>query len=165
MLAGRARAASLTQEELSQDWVTVVRPKLLWAAGLLDRRDVRPGAGYTGHCFNDYNHVDATTMLLDTFDNQNDGSVVGIARGNSLGAGIRVASDVSMGDGGSWCTCILGAGKEPPADVAHVQFQSRIAWKLVWVPGVNADFKRFVLVDDAGKLLATGTPSGKIPSD
>jgi hypothetical protein len=55
----------------------------------------------------------------------------------------------------SWSTCILGANQEPPRDVAHVQFQSRIAFKLVWAPPT---FSSFVLVDDAGKLLAHGTP-------
>lgn len=55
----------------------------------------------------------------------------------------------------SWSTCILGANQEPPRDVAHVQFQARIAFKLVWAPPT---FSTFVLVDDAGKLLAKGTP-------
>ena len=53
-----------------------MRPKLLWAAGLRDVRDV--GKGYTGHCFNDFNHVDATTMLMHTADNEHDGSVRGM---------------------------------------------------------------------------------------
>jgi len=30
----------------------------------------------------------------------------------------------------------------------------------VWVPGPEQDFRSFVLVDDAGELLAKGTPSG-----
>ena len=34
-----------------------------------------------------------------------------------------------------------------------------IAWKLVWVPA--GGFTRFILVDDAGKQLATGVPTGK----
>jgi len=38
-----------------------------------------------------------------------------------------------------------------------IQFQSRIAFKLVWIP--NKDFDTFVLVDDDGKLLAKGKPS------
>ena len=55
----------------------------------------------------------------------------------------------------SWSTCILGAARDPPSDVAHVQFRSRIAFKLVWAPPT---FDTFVLVDDDGKLLARGTP-------
>lgn len=45
--------------------------------------------------------------------------------------------------------------------VAHVQFRSRIAFKLVWCP---PSFNTFVLVDDDGALLAgPGTPSGSLP--
>lgn len=158
----RARAASLTESDLSQDWESV-RGKLLWAAGLRDLRDVAPGAGNTGHCFNDFNHVDATTMALDVSDNENRGQVEGIAFGNRLGPGIRVASDPELGPGGTWCTCAQGGANEPPADVAHLQFRSKIAWKLVWVPGAANDFARFVLVDDEGVELASGVPTGAIP--
>ena len=163
MLEGRARAASLSEDELSKDWESV-RGKLLWAAGLKDLRDVPPGRGNTAHCFNDFNHVDATTMRMEDADNENGGRVAGMAYANPLGAGIRVARDETMGEGGSWCTCILGSNAEPPKDVAHVQFQSRVAWKLVWVPGPERDFKRFVLVDDEGEFLATGRPSGSVPA-
>ena len=45
--------------------------------------------------------------------------------------------------------------------MAHVQFRSRIAFKLVWVPNQNYD--TFVLVDDSGKELARGKPTGNIP--
>ena len=38
----------------------------------------------------------------------------------------------------------------------------RIAFKLVWAPG--DDFRRFVLVDDDGALLAAGAPSGQLPA-
>ena len=162
---GRARAASLSEETLSGDWDATVRPKLLWAAGLKDLTNVPPGKGNTGHCFNDFNHVDATTMILEHADNKNQGRVAGMAYDNPLGEGIRAARDDTMGEGGSWCTCILGSAQEPPADVAHVQFQSRVAWKLVWVPGAGGDdFSRFVLVDDAGVELATGVPSGNVPT-
>ena len=158
------RAKSLTANELSQDWEAIVRPKLLWAAGLRDLTNVAPGKGNTGHCFNDFNHVDATTMLMQTADNEHDGSVRGIAVGNQLGEGIRAASLPDAGPGGTWCTCSLGANQEPPHDVAHVQFQSKIAWKLVWVPGELGDFSRFVLVDDAGTSLTTGVPTGNVPN-
>ena len=36
--------------------------------------------------------------------------------------------------GGSWSTCMIGSNKSPPQDVAHLQFKSRIAFKLVWSP-------------------------------
>lgn len=72
-----------------------------------------------------------------------------------LGAGIKIASIEELGPGGSWSTCMMGCNQDPPRDVAHVQFNSRIAFKLVWAP---PSFESFVLVDDAGKLLASGTP-------
>ena len=93
------RAKSLTANELSQDWEAIVRPKLLWAAGLRDLTNVAPGKGNTGHCFNDFNHVDATTMLMQTADTEHDGSVRGIAVGNQLGEGIRAASLPDAGPG------------------------------------------------------------------
>ena len=45
---------------------------------------------------------------------------------------------------------MIGSGEDPPNDVAHTQFLSRIAFKLVWVPD---DYESFVLVDDDGGLL------------
>ncbi|EJK56458.1 hypothetical protein THAOC_23650, partial [Thalassiosira oceanica] len=77
-----------------------VRRRILWAGGLRDLPHSRPGQGYTGHSFNDWNHVDLTTMLDDTRDNENDGAVKGIAVGNRLGQGIRVASLPELGPGG-----------------------------------------------------------------
>ena len=56
----------------------------------------------------------------------------------------------------SWSTCALGCNKDPPQDVAHLQFRSRIAFKLVWVP--NEAYDTFVLVVDDGSLLAQGKP-------
>lgn len=113
--------------------------------------------GYTGHSFNDYNHVDLTTMNDGTVMNTNNGEVKQIARGNLLGPGIQIASLPELGPGGSWSTCANGCNQDPPRDVAHVQFRSRIAFKLVWVPNENYD--EFVLVDDDGNLLARGKPS------
>ena len=140
-------------------------------------------------------------------DNENDGSVQGIAIGNQLGTGIRTASLPELGNGGSWSTCAIGCNKDPPQDVAHVQFRSRIgkwecplvrwwicstcwlfpccvmcmskkefwptaliifiplhmiAFKLVWCPTESFDI--FVLVDDDGKELAHGKPTGRLPS-
>lgn len=46
----------------------------------------------------------------------------------------------------------MGCNKEPPQDVAHVQFRARIAFKLVWVP--NDNFDTFVLVDDGKQRSA-----------
>ena len=41
-----------------------------------------------------------------------------------------------------------------------MQFRSRIAFKLVWCPPA---FSTFVLVDDDGELLASGSPTGQLP--
>lgn len=156
MRAARARVASLTEQELNGEWEKV-RQRILWAGGLRDLQSgVRPGQGYTGHAFNDYNHVDLTCMLDRVAHNENDGAVQQIAIGNQLGPGIRIASIEELGDGGSWSTCAIGCNKEPPQDVAHVQFRSRIAFKLVWCP--TASYDTFVLVDDDGTELARGTP-------
>ncbi|KAL3756775.1 hypothetical protein ACHAWU_003525 [Discostella pseudostelligera] len=151
------RVAILANDgSLNESWENV-RRRLLWAGGLRDLPHATPGMGYTGHSFNDYNHVDLTTMNDESSDNLNDGSVKGIAVGNRLGPGIRIASLPELGPGGSWSTCAIGCHTDPPRDVAHIQFRSRVAFKLVWVP--NANYDTFVLVDDDGKLLAVGTPS------
>merc|ERR1719238_2709590 len=84
-----------------------------------------------------------------------------ISRRNLLGPHITQASLHEHGPGGSWSTCTNGAHLTPPSDVAHVQFSSRVAFKLVWVP---QDFKEFVLVDDEGRLLKRGRPTGSLPS-
>mmetsp|Transcript_642 Transcript_642/g.1741 ORF Transcript_642/g.1741 Transcript_642/m.1741 type:complete len:131 (-) Transcript_642:1438-1830(-) len=101
-------------------------------------------------------------MLGDVAHNLNDGTVrvQGIAVNNRLGPGIEAASLPELGPGGSWSTCTNGCHLEPPQDVAHVQFKSRIAWKLVWCPPA---FDSFVLVDDVGTLLASGKPAGRLP--
>ena len=155
------RVKSLTTEQLNGDWATNVRLQILWAGGLKDLPNARPGQGYTGHSFNDYNHCDLTTMLGEVATNENQGLVEGIHRSNQLGQGIQIASLEDVGPGGSWSTCMQGCNKNPPADVAHLQFKSRIAFKLVWCP---PSFDTFVLVDDAGALLASGKPSGTLPS-
>ena len=156
----QARVKSLTAAQLNTDWPTV-RRSLLWAGGLKDLASAIPGQGYTGHSFNDYNHCDLTTMLGEVASNENQGRVAGIHQSNQLGAGIRIASLPELGPGGSWSTCMIGCNKSPPSDVAHVQFQSRIAFKLVWAP---PGFDQFVLVDDAGALLASGRPTGVLPA-
>lgn len=163
MLAVRGRVGTLTEEDLNGPWENV-RRRILWAGGLRDLPNAVPGQGYTGHAFNDYNHVDLTTMNDGVSDNENDGAVKGIAIGNRLGPGIRIASIPDLGPGGSWSTCAMGCHHDPPRDVAHIQFRSRIAFKLVWVP---PNFQTFVLVDDDGNLLAKGTPSdseGPLPA-
>jgi hypothetical protein len=160
MYAVRARVAELTPEDLNGRWEDV-RRKILWAGGLKDLPDAIPGQGYTGHSFNDFNHVDLTCVADQVSDNQNDGSVKGIAIGNRLGPGIRIASLPELGPGGSWSTCAMGCNQDPPQDVAHIQFRSRVAFKLVWVP--NDLFDTFVLVDDDGKELARGTPTEGLP--
>lgn len=165
LLAIQERVASLTASDLSSAWPEV-RRRLLWAGGLRDLDEssgVRPGEGYTGHAFNDYNHCDLCAMIGDVQDESNtDGAVSQISRANQLGTGIRAASLPELGPGGSWSTCTNGAGQEPPADVAHVQFRARVAFKLVWSP--VDDFASFALVDDAGGLLAVGTPQPPLPS-
>lgn len=164
--AVRARVATLSQNDLNGEWEDV-RRKLLWAGGLRDLPDAAPGKGYTGHSFNDYNHVDLTTMNDQNSDNLNDGEVEKIAIGNFLGEGIRIASLPELGPGGSWSTCAIGCNVEPPRDVAHIQFRSRIAFKLVWAPIMNGEdllFDTFALVDDEGNELARGSPTGRLPS-
>lgn len=163
MLAVRSRVKSIDPKDWNGDWSTVVRKKLLWAGGLRDLTDARPGEGYTGHSFNDFNHVDLTCMSAGVRNNENDGSVKGIAIGNNLNDGIRIASLPELGPGGSWSTCSIGCNEKPPQDVAHVQFQSRIAFKLVWVP--NKKYDEFVLVDDDGNELAMGKPTGRLPDE
>lgn len=153
------RVKSLHREDLSEDWAAV-RKKLLWAGGLRDLPDNIPGKGYTGHSFNDYNHCDLCTMRGDVAENLNEGNIPGIARGNRLGPGIVIASLPELGPGGSWSTCQIGCNQLPPKDVAHVQFRSRVAFKLVWCPPY---FDSFVLVDDEGNLLNRGTPTGALP--
>jgi hypothetical protein len=56
---------------------------------------------------------------------------------------------------------MIGCNQDPPRDVAHLQFQSRIAFKLVWAP---PEYTSFVLVDDDGEQLAAGHPTGTLPS-
>merc|ERR1719163_2654597 len=90
-----------------------------------------------------------------------DNRIQGIAIGNRLGPGIEIASLPELGQGGTWSTCTNGCHLDPPQDVAHIQFRSRIAWKLVWVPPM---YSSFVLVDDDGALLNSGTPTGQLPS-
>ena len=55
---------------------------------------------------------------------------------------------------------MMGCHNNPPTDVAHIQFHSRIAFKLVWCP---PNYKSFVLIDDNGELLNVGQPIGKLP--
>merc|ERR1711957_787439 len=128
---------------------------LLAAGGLKEDRS-------TSHAFNDDNHCDLTTMVESvSFQSNADGKIAQISQRNQLGPHIQKASLPEHGPGGSWSTCTNGAHLTPPSDVAHIQFQSRVAFKLVWVP---QDFSQFVLVDDEGKLLRRGKPTGNLPS-
>jgi hypothetical protein len=141
-------------ERLDGAWPDVRR--LLLAAGGL-KEDYS-----TSHAFNDDNHCDLTTMVDGVSHNFNsDGAVQMISRRNQLGPHIQKASLPEHGAGGSWSTCTNGANMTPPSDVAHVQFSSRVAFKLVWVP---PSFEQFVLVDDEGRLLKLGAPTGSLPS-
>jgi hypothetical protein len=58
----RVRQLSLDGTKLNGDWENV-RRNILWAGGLKDLTDAVPGAGYTGHSFNDFNHCDLTAMV------------------------------------------------------------------------------------------------------
>lgn len=148
-----ARTHSLSAGDLDGDWQSV-RSKLLWCGGLKEDYS-------TSHAFNDDNHCDLTTMAVSVSHHHNqDGAVAGISRRNQLGPHIAAASLPELGSGGSWSTCTNGCHLIPPNDVAHTQFQSRIAFKLVWCP---PDFNSFVLVDDEGNLLKRGTPTGALP--
>lgn len=105
------------------------------------------------------------TQTIDVAHNENGGQVAGIAYGNPLGVGIQIASLPDLGPGGTWSTCMMGCNVVDqhgrPRDVAHLQFRSRIAFKLVWCP---PQFDSFVLVDDSGERLAYGKPSGVLPA-
>ncbi|GMI02971.1 hypothetical protein TrLO_g8770 [Triparma laevis f. longispina] len=159
MLSVRSRIQSLSPSDLTSDWSSITRPALLKSAGLKDLRSAIPGQGYTGHAFNDWNHVDATCMLPEIQSQTNsDGQVKGISRSNNLHAGIIIASLPEHGPGGTWSTCQLGCSSNPPRDVAHIQFASRIAFKLVWCPPT---YTQFVLVDDDGEILNRGRGEGE----
>ena len=96
--AVHARVAELAAnpDNFNGPWESV-RKKILWAGGLRDLPDAVPGMGYTGHSFNDYNHVDLTTMNDETVYNTNQGEVKQIAIGNNLGPGIKIASLPELG--------------------------------------------------------------------
>jgi hypothetical protein len=132
-----------------------VRRRLLAAGGLKEDYS-------TSHAFNDDNHCDLTTMESKVqFQQNTNGAVAQISRRNQLAPHIQQASLTELGPGGSWSTCTNGAHSTPPNDVAHTQFSSRVAFKLVWVPQA---FTEFVLVDDEGRLLRRGKPTGSLPS-
>mmetsp|Transcript_3542 Transcript_3542/g.8340 ORF Transcript_3542/g.8340 Transcript_3542/m.8340 type:complete len:237 (+) Transcript_3542:39-749(+) len=161
------RLQSLAPQDLRGDWEDV-RRRILWAGGLKDL-PFRPGQVTTQHAFNDDVHCDLTTMRSSAIDYINaigGGSspvvpvVPTVMVGNALGPHIRAASLPELGEGGSWSTCTNGCDQDPPQDVAHLQFQSRIAFKLIWCP---PDYTSFVLVDDSGHLLLNGCPTGQLP--
>mmetsp|Transcript_79194 Transcript_79194/g.164349 ORF Transcript_79194/g.164349 Transcript_79194/m.164349 type:complete len:237 (-) Transcript_79194:394-1104(-) len=128
-----------------------VRSKLLAAGGM--KEDVS-----TSHSFNDFNHCDLTTMRESvSYEHNWDGQVKQISTRNQLGPFIKAESIKELGSGGSWSTCMIGCSSNPPRDVAHIQFKSRVAFKLVWVP---PNFDSFVLLDDDGKELRRGFPTG-----
>lgn len=130
---------------LSGPWVEV-RRQLLAAGGLKDDQS-------TSHAFNDDSHCDLTTMVVGVLQ-------LGATRtfkDNTVRL-IDGASLPELGPGGSWATRTNGAHLTPPSDAAHVEFHARVAFKLVWVP---PDFTMFVLVDDEGRFLKSGTPSGR----
>jgi hypothetical protein len=78
MNSARDRIRSLGPDQLNGEWEQI-RKQILWAGGLKDLTSAMPGAGYTGHSFNDFNHCDLTTMLDQISDSENQGRVAGIA--------------------------------------------------------------------------------------
>ena len=153
-LQNSTASGSATPPPLSSDWERVTRPALLRAGGLSNDRS-------TSHAFNDDNHCDLCCMLGQVQHNQNaDGAIAEISKRNFLGAHIEKASLKELGPGGSWSTCTNGCHRTPAVDVAHTQFSARIAFKLVWCP---PKFERFVLLDDKGRELARGEPTGNLP--
>jgi len=153
----RKNIISLTDNDLSVDW-DIVRVNLLKAGGM---RDLKNGIGNDSHCFTDFNHCDLTPIKKTQLYEENNGRVSNIEYSNSLGPSIEAASIPNTGPGGSWCTCMINCNTQPkPLDVAHVQFKSRIAFKLVWVP---PNYNTFVLIDDSGNFLNKGTPKGNLP--
>lgn len=148
-----ARIKEVGVRAFAEPWPET-RRNLMYVGGLKDVASTRLA-------FSDYNHCDLTCMAPSVFEESNaDGAVAGISRSNALGETICAGSLQDLGPGGSWATCMIGCASEPPRDVAHVQFKSRIAFKLVWTPGATDSFRRFVLVDDEGVLLASGAPAG-----
>jgi len=130
--------------DLNRPWPEV-RDKIVSACGLLVQDS-------TGHCFNDFNHVDCCTMDIGHAHNTNERSrVVGMHSVNYLGKHIIDASLAERGTGGSWCTCHLSS----PADVCHKQFGARTAFKLVWCSGTGVA----ALLDDYANVLTSGKPT------
>ena len=111
--------SNISDVHLNGDW-GLLRSHLLKSCGMSPLLRDR-----TGHCFDDFNHVDCCTMRSDIVTNENLGRVEGMHHTNQLGGHITRASVETHGPGGSWCTCHIGAGKNPPKDVCHVQFEAR----------------------------------------
>ena len=108
-----AAQAAARRVDLDGPW-SQVRQELVQACGLKVDRS-------TGHCFNDFNHVDCCTMAAGNTHRTNEESrVPGMHQINLLGPHIEAASVSARGDGGSWCTCHLSA----PYDVCHKQLRS-----------------------------------------
>lgn len=137
--------AAARSVDLNAPWPSV-REEIVRACGLRVQ-------GSTGHCFNDWNHVDCCAMeSASTHRTNEDALVPGMHAVNQLGPHIVEASEASFGGGGSWCTCQMSA----PYDVCHKQFGARTAFKLVWCEGTGVA----ALVDDYGNALAAGKPLG-----
>lgn len=59
--------------------------------------------------------------------NENHNMVPGIAYGNQLGPGIKIASLEELGAGGSWSTCMMGCNQDPPRDVSALAVLGEIS--------------------------------------
>ncbi|CAK0838884.1 unnamed protein product [Prorocentrum cordatum] len=109
----------------------------------------------TSHAFNDDNHCDLTTMAVQ--EGIGDQKLVLCLRGSPAAAEEAMSEDPADRQLG-------GTEREGPAlDMNRAErqkHQGRIAFKLVWAP---PDFSQFVLVDDEGRELRRGRPTGSLP--
>lgn len=151
-LGAAVERAKDLQGRLDADFETA-RSLLVDACGLRGPR--------TGHCFTDATHVDCCTMVDDVADELNGGRSPGIHPANFLGDAIRDSVNPDLGIGGSWCTCQHGVALG--RDVCHAQFQSKVAFKLVWCPSADGQHSSFALVDEDGHKIAGGQPQGALP--
>lgn len=116
------RTRSMIFGQLNGNWA-MIRQNLLWAEGLKDSKGLLTcnEKGYTGYSFNDFNHCDLTAMRDDNENSIIDGHLPGIPFHSLLAAGIRIASETSLGPGGSWNTCMIGCSDKPPSVSAYAE--------------------------------------------
>lgn len=145
LMAITKKIRNWTSVDVQGSW-REVRNKLMDISGL------STSCGHTSHCFNDWNHVDLLCVDESKYHLTNQESqVLGIDHVNSLEDVIRHCT--SQGQR-VWTTCMMGCSREEePQDVAHQQFKCKIAFKLVWLPGLEEKYDRFCLLDEEGDVL------------